>query len=515
MIDTNNIELQDLLVECYTNFRLFCKTFFPEEFSSPFSSLHQECIDLIEDQYNQKALAAPRGIGKTTFLKAKACHAILYRETHFIVYLSNSEGSAEMQTEHIKRLLQSNDTIGQLFGDVRFSQKGIRDSFSKKSWVAYGDVFVLPRGAGQQVRGLNWMGHRPGLIIVDDLENTDNIRSEDQRKKLKQWFFSDLMKTESKFGDPAEFVYIDTIKHEDALLQNLVDAPDWRSKVLSICDEDFNTHDPNYMTTEEIKAAYEAHKAIGETDLFYMEYMNIPISLKDATFKPEYFKYYEEGGDKLLLFHTVNEIGMEGQQQKEAQRFVRVKDLVTVIIGDPAKTANMSSADSAVVVVSIDRSSQKIFVRDTLSGKITPDMFYNWLFNSVLMYDARVLAVEVTGLNNFISQPIENEMHVRGIFPQFIQLHAKGDKDLRISSIAVNYRLGYMYHNKQVCTKLENQLIWHPKSKLKDLADALSYINVIMEEHHMLFDPLDDETEDEYLELEMDNDEPIGDWRTI
>jgi hypothetical protein len=418
-----------------------------------------------------------------------------------------------MQTEHVKRLLQSNDVISQLFGDVKFSQKGLRDAFSKKSWVAYGDVFILPRGAQQQVRGLNWMGHRPGLIIVDDLENTDNIRSEDQRKKLKQWFFSDLMKTESKYGKPAEFMYIDTIKHEDALLQNLVDSSDWKSKVLSICDEDFNTHDANYMTTEEIKKAYEAHREVGETDLFYMEYMNIPISLKDATFKPEYFKYYQEGGDRLLVFHDVNEIGMEGGPVKERKDYVRVKDLVTVVIGDPAKTANMTSADSAVVVISIDRASQKIFVRDTKSGKITPDVFYDWLFESVLLFNAQVMAVEVTGLNNFISQPIENEMHVRGIFPTFIQLHAKGDKDMRISSIAINYRLGYMYHNKAVCSKLENQLIWHPKSKLKDLADALSYINIIMEEHHMLFDPNDDETGDEFYELELENEDYNKDWR--
>lgn len=511
--DKYDTDLQELLIQCMGSLRLFCKTFFPEEFESPFSVLHDRIFKVLEGPGYRKALAAPRGVGKTTLIKARVAKAILFREVSFIIYLSNSEGAAEMQTEHIKRMLQGNETITKLFGDVKFSQRGVKDSFSKKAWVAFGDVFVLPRGAGQQVRGLNWMGKRPGLIVVDDLENTDNIRSEDQRKRLKQWFYSDLMKTESRYGTPAEFDYIDTIKHEDALLQNLIDAEDWISDVISICDEEFNTYDPNYMTTEEIKQSYAEHKAAGESDLFYMEYMNIPISLKDATFKPEYFKYFEESGGRLLLFHDVNTLGMEGQSQEPTQTMIRAKDLVTVVIGDPAKTANMTSADSAVIVVSIDRKSQKIFVRDTLSGKITPDVFYDWLFSSVLLYDARVLAVEVTGLNNFISQPIENEMHVRGIFPTFLQLHAKGDKDLRISSIAVNYRLGYMYHNKNVCTKLENQLIWHPKSKLKDLADALSYINVIMEEHHMLFDPNDDETEDEFNELELENEEPLDNWR--
>jgi hypothetical protein len=368
-------------------------------------------------------------------------------------------------------------------------------------------VFVLPRGAGQQVRGLNWMGKRPQLIVIDDLESTESIRSDEQRDKLKKWFLSDLMKTESRYDRPAEFLYIDTIKHEDALLQNLIDSSDWKSVVLSICDENFVSYDPNYMTTEEIIADYESYKEKGEADLFYMELMNVPISKENASFKPEYFKYFVEAHGKLLIVDN----------STEKKQWVKQEDLVTIVICDPARTVQLHSADSAVVVVSVERKSGMIFVRDVFNGKVKPDELYDVMFEKVLLFNARFLAVEVTGLSQFISQPIENQLRVRGLYPQYIELQAKGKKEDRVASLAPNYRLGYMYHNKSNCRVLESQLEWFPKSKRWDVMDALGYINQIMAEHAIYFDPSDEDGMPEDTEFDELYDEALldDDWRLV
>lgn len=502
--DKNDPAVQELLMQCMLSTRVFAKTFFPEEVESDFSVLHDDIFRVIDTQEShKKAIAAPRGLGKTTIARIRACKAILFRETNFIIYLSNSESSAVASTEHIKRMLQANNLIKKLFGNIKFSQEGMKDSFSKQSWVAYGDVFVLPRGSGQQVRGQNWMGYRPGLVIIDDLETLESVQSEDQRKKLKTWFYADLMKTESKYGDHAELLYIDTIKHEDALLQNLIDASDWQSITLSICDDKFNSYDPNYMTTEEIKVDYEAHREAGETDLFYMEYMNIPISLEDAVFKDSYFKYFTEDFTHLKI------VASEGAIER-----IDIKELITVVICDPARTVKMQSAESSVVTISVHRSSRKIFVRDVFSGKVKPDQLYDEMFDAVTRHNAMMLAVEVTGLCEFISQPIQQEMRIRGKFPQYIELNAKGKKELRVATLAPHYRLGYMYHNKANCQVLENQLHWFPRSKLWDVMDALSYITKIMDEHSIFFDPDGDfSLPEEFDELE---DEALkSNWRSV
>jgi len=122
-------------------------------------------------------------------------------------------------------------------------------------------------------------------------------------------------------------------------------------------------------------------------------------------------------------------------------------------------------------------------------------------------------------LHEFITQPLTNQMRKRGIFATYLELNATGDKDLRISSLAPHYRLGHVYHNPQTCQKLENQLQWHPKSKLKDVADAFSYITKIMDEHYLYFDPdeeqdQDGKVEDEYAYLE-DEDAMGDEWRLV
>lgn len=528
--DKYDPQLQELLLRCQKSTKVFAKTFFPDEVTSEFSILHDKMFAVMDHPKKlKKALAAPRGLGKTTLAKIRCIKAIVFRERRFITYISNSSGSAIEATEHIKRLMLENEYLNQIFGPVTFSQKGFKEGFSKESWVAY-DVYVLPRGAGQQVRGKNWMGHRPGLFVLDDLENTDNIRSDEQREKLSNWFFSDLMKSESKYGERdginkgkrAEFLYIDTIKHQDALLQNLIDASDWLTVadfpnlvpdtpdgVLSICDESFNTYDSNYTTTEEIKQEYAEHEEKGKQDLFYMEYMNIPISLKDAVFKPESFKHYEEAGDHLLCLSQLLGVQMLNELSEPLDKLERipVRELVTLVIVDPARTLNPLSAESAVMVVSVHRKSRKIFVRDSWGKKVKPSDLYNKMFYQCELYNARYLAVEVTGLHEFISQPIRNEIRIRKISAEYVELNARGDKDLRISNALSNYYVqGQIYHNTANCTALENQLKWHPKSKRKDLIDALAYITKLINEFFLFFDAEEDDfDDDEFADIDLED----------
>jgi len=485
-------------MKCALSTRVTAKTLFSELFTAPFSSLHDKILNLIDDEsIKKKALAAPRGIGKTTICRTKAMKGILFREYRFIVYVSCSATAAEMQTENIKRELLANQLVKSLFGNIKISDYEMEDEmFSKKAWVAFGHTFILPRGAGQQVRGLNWSGYRPELVIIDDLEDKDTIRNDEQRAKLKEWFFSDLLKTEDRYRKPAEFIYIDTVKHEDSLLQLLLESNDWAGERLSICDKNFNSLDPNYMTTEEIKEEVEEHRRKGIISTFYMERMNLPTMGEDAVFNANYFKYFRDEGNQLRVY------------EKDKEVLINTAGLMTVVIVDPAKTVELHSAESAVVVISVDRESHRIFVREIISQKVRPDGLYENMFDAVIRHNARILAVEVTSLHQFISQPIENEMRVRGIFPFYVELKAIGKKEERIANLAPNYRLGYMYHNKDNCGALEAQLLAFPRSKLWDVMDATAYITKLMDELAYYFDPpdLDDsDPEAEFNELENED----------
>lgn len=499
---TVSADLTEELALSYDYLGIFGKTFLPESFSTPFSELHNEIFRRIDDSSRQKiALAAPRGVGKTTIAKALVERSILFRDYEFVLYVSNSETVATMQTENIKRELLTNREVKRLFGDISISTDELEgEMFSKKAWVAFGNTLVMPRGSNQQVRGLLYKNFRPQLIIVDDLEKKDELENPENRRKLKEWFYGDLLKCVDRYSNKWRFIYIDTLKHYESLLEELLQAEEWESIRLDLCDDNYNSKVPHLITTEELKAEAEAHRRKGQLDVFFMEYRNLPMSKEDMSFRQEYFQHFDPTS-------------------------IEMKNLEFVVIVDPAKTANMKSADSAIVGIGIDYVSNAIYIWDLVSGKMFPDELYDEMFAMKQRLNAHVVGIEVTGLEEFIKQPILNEMLKRGPSASFepVWLKARGGdpggekgKIKRIGSLVPYYRQRYVFHNPGCCNKLETQLLSFPRSGLVDCADATAYIIEMLELGGRYFqtpDVKDEDFEKEFEELEYD--EPLEDWRLV
>jgi len=510
-------EAQDMLEACYLSTKVHSKIFFPERFTAPFSRLHDQIFDLIDNSDAKKiAIAAPRGIGKTSIVGLSlASKRILFQESKFIPYVSKSFDSSVLQTENLKIELGSNQLIRQLFGSVKTTAADALDkTFSKKSWIARFQedavgTLVYPRGSNQQIRGILYLNARPDFFIFDDFEDSDEVENEELRHKLKSRFMADFMKAVSRVDDNWRMVYIDTLKHEDSLLQNLLDSDEWESIRLEICDDDLNSNAPEFVSTEQIKVEHKEYKDAGELDVFYREYRNIAISKEDAVFRPEFFKYFVENGDHLLVY-----------DKKDSQpRRVYTRNLLNIVIVDPAKTVKLSSADSAVLSIGVERSDRAIFVRNVVAGKMEPDQLLDAMFKEVQTYKAMILAVETTSLERWISQPIENEMRVRSIFPIYYSLSASATKKAeRVAALGPYYKLGYIYHNMACCQKLESQLTMFPRSKLWDVMDALSHLINVFDQFAYYFDPQDlgpEDDEDEFKDLLEEDEKIIEDYEVI
>jgi len=491
--------IKDILVRCASSTRFHAQFFFPEIFRIPFHSLHNEIITLIDSDADKGVVAAPRGIGKTSImLYGLASRHLLFESKKFIIYLSNSAENACLQTDSLKHELLSNPKVRKFFGSIRTKriESEYEEQFSKKAWVTSGGTLVLPRGMGQQIRGLLYHGRRPDLIIIDDYEDKDEIMNDKIRKKNKERFFSDVMKCISRYDKDFQFIYIDTLKHEDALLQDLLEASDWKGICQSVCDDDYNSFAPSFMTTQEIKKEVKDHEEKGILDVFYREMMNRPVASVNATFRKEYFRYYQEGIKQITAWPEID-------QKKEEK--IQLDDLINFIIIDPAKEVQIHNADTAIVGVGISRKTQKIFIRDIVSGKMYPDQIYKEAFNMIFRLKARILAVEVTSLHQFISQPFQSAMRVENVFAIYHELKAVGSKEERISSMAPYYRQGQVFHNKMVCSKLEGQLTSFPRSKLLDIMDAVGYIPKLLDDFKMYFDPIyEDPDIDEFQDITYD-----------
>lgn len=515
-------EIKQILSLCSISTKMMAKTFYPERFYLPFAkNIHDEIFDLIDGPEQKVAIAAPRGYGKTsTVALALISRYILFRLTNFVVYINKSHDAASLQTENLRRELVTNRMIKSFFGSFKAKnadQEGFDEVFSKKSWVAY-DTLVWPRGAGQQVRGVLFKNDRPGLIVIDDLEDPEKIRNEEIRKHWYEWLYADVIKAIPRIGPQAttwKIVYIDTLKHEDSVLQKLLDSEEWKSVRLEACDDDFKSTAPEFMPDEVIAKEWQDHVDAGQTDVFFRELRNLPISTKDATFRQEYFKYYNIPPERQFRENSDLKI-TDAEVQME-------RNIETVIIVDPAKTAKMHSADSAIVGVGIDLASSRLYLRDAISEKFYPDELYEAMFTMGVSLGAKVLGVETTGLEEFIKQPIKNWMFKRGTFFELIWLKARGGekgekgKSLRIKELVPYYRGGYIYHNASCAEirKVESQLLMFPRSALWDLMDCFAYIVEMLELGERYFSPAEnpDDIEAEYAELDYD---PVeSNWRAI
>ena len=504
---SNSGAMVDVLAQCYQDTGSCGRVLFPSHFSTPDSDLHRQIDAAIDDPNIRKVcIAAPRGIGKTTRMSIGKCaQGILFGKYKFITYVSNAFESAQRQTNNLKRELMSNEEVKTLFGSIKPEKvQGMEEDFSKVSWVAQSraagtKTIVLPRGYGQQIRGLKFGAQRPDLLIFDDLEETELLHNELQRKKLKDWFFSDALECIDQRTDANyKIIYIDTLKHEDSLLAHLLELPDWHGIRLSICDENYNSLAPEFKSTELIKQMVENARASGTLDHFYREHMSEAVSQEDASFKPDYFKYYEETEEAL----TGN------------------IDVENFVIVDPAKTAKATSAYSAVVGVGVNLRTNAIYVRDLKLAHLERDQLMTEALHMCERLNARVLGVEVTGLDQWIEQPFRDEITRKGMNVQFVPLHAKrgragtelayeGGKVARISGLVPYYRRGLIFHNKNVCGPLEQQLRSFPRSKRWDAMDALAYIIELLDYGERYFwperatDPNYD-IESEYDEIDRD-----------
>ena len=504
-LDTISKEQRDeILARCIIDSKFMAQLLFPESFFAPMTSLHDAFFDFIDNcKAKRKVIVATRGLGKTTISQFLCKKRILFMDRSFIGYLSNSSTSAQLITNNIKMDLASNQLVMKIFGDVRMSKvEGIDEKWAQTAFIANGMTMVLPRGAGQQVRGLLWNNKRPDVWLVDDLEDDIEIYNEHQRKKLREWFFGALMYTVMQFEDFADYeiVYVDTIKHQDALITYLMEDNDWEKLVLPACDDNYRTLAPGFISQETLDREVDAHRKRHTLDVFARERMCVPTSRESASFKSSYFKYYDEN---------------------EPNFYEKIRPrLVNILIWDPSKTKNPRSAQSGFVVWGLDFEYNAYYVRQAIGEFLSVNEQHERVFGLAEQYNVQALGIEVTGLEEHILYPFKNECLRRGrpaLAAKIVELKARtgkgeligeeGGKDGRIRSLIPFYEQGLVWHNTVGCGPLEAQLLGFPRSKLKDISDAAAYISQMLEKGVRYMSPASSEVdrfniEDEYRELD-------------
>jgi len=485
-------EMEEILQECYLDTKYFCKVFMPKTFWKPFSKGHDELFKILDDDSIQKAaIALPRGWGKTSIVnKAYPAKKIVFQDRHYIVPISSTSSSAKEFSENLKMELLYNEDLTDVFGPIRSSNMG-RDAgpFSTQEWITSTDIKVMPRGAGQQIRGRLYKNHRPDLFLVDDIEDDEAVESDERREKLTDWFLS-AVRNSIEVGDSRwRIIVIGTILHEDSLLANLISPDkhqDWTKLRLELCDDNYHSNWPDHMSDKQVRLLADEYRNAGKLSIFYREFRNIPIAKEDQGFKEEYFQYYKETEDELN----------------------QNPDVESLVLADPAKTMKVGSANTAIVGVSVNTRENKYYVRDVIEAKLHPDELYEKMFELADRINALVLAPEVTSLNEYITYPLRNAMIKSGKHYIIVEVKPREGKTgpKRSGGLVPLYRTGLVYHNKMACGALEKYLMQWPRPAKWDIIDAFAGMIFALDEGERYFTPRDsdDDIEAEYAELDYE-----------
>ena len=481
----------------------FGRAYFPHYFSRPSPEFHRE-LDAIWQQGVLKgrypltpadtkaisrlpgvrrAVAAPRGHAKSTNLTFKGTmHSTLYGYKHYPIIISDSSEQAEGFLDNIRVEFEENTAILEDFGPLAGS------AWRSNVLVTKTNIKIEAIGSGKKIRGRKHRNWRPDLIILDDVENDENVRTPEQRSKLKNWFD----KAVSKSGDDyTDIVYIGTLLHYDSLLAKTLTNPAYRSiKYKAVIQ--FSQADDLWQQWESIftdlanddreadaLAFFQAHKAamlegtqvLWEEKLSYYDLMvmrvsegeasfnseeqNEPINPDDCLFMEEWFEYYNEAE-------------------------INFRDPVFDFFGfiDPSLGKTKRSDFSAIVTLAKHRSSGYMYVVDADIERRHPDRIIadvlakeRWLRAS-FGHGYRKLGAETNQFQWFLKEELAKASAKAGLYLPIEEVQQTSDKVMRIQTLQPDVKNKYIKFNRRHKRLLE-QLTQFPMGAHDDGPDAL------------------------------------------
>jgi len=204
----------------------FRKTYFPHLGDDDTNAFHHWVDENapVWGPGDRMEIAAPRGNAKTSLLtRVYTLWRIARGDVHNVIIISDTLDQSKLSIEAVKLELEENPRITDDFPEIC----GPGRIWQAEVCTTKNGIRLMAAGAGKRIRGLNYRGKRPDLILLDDLENDDNVKTKDQRNKLEHWFTHTVL----FLGPPdhsEQILYVGTFLHYDSLMARIRKRGDFR-----------------------------------------------------------------------------------------------------------------------------------------------------------------------------------------------------------------------------------------------------------------------------------------------
>jgi len=184
----------------------------------PTADFQREIFNITENpDFQNIIITAFRGSAKSTIITLSYViwSIVGVKQKKFILILGHTQLSTQIHLIDIKKELEENDDFRRDFGP--FKEEIDQDGTQSIILPQYG-ANISTRSIGQNIRGIRHFQYRPDLIIADDIEDSDSVRTQENRDKMFDWLTGDVIPA----GDRnTQLVFIGTPLHNDSTLMRI------------------------------------------------------------------------------------------------------------------------------------------------------------------------------------------------------------------------------------------------------------------------------------------------------
>ncbi len=295
----------------------------------PFAPFHQEMFQMTEDTANRlTVLVAFRGSAKSTLMTLSyVIWAILgIQQKKFVLILSQTQAQAKMHMANIKHELETNELLKADIGPFQ----EISDEWGSSSIVlSNSGARITIASTEQSIRGLRHGEHRPDLVICDDVEDLQSVKTREGRDKTFQWLTGEVL----PIGDQeTKILIIGNLLHEDSLLMRLKEGIE--NKKLQgrffayplLDDKNTIAWPEKFKTMDDIE---KLRATIGTDAAWCREYLLRIISDADRVVHPEWIQYYDtipqEEGNNFRFTGTGVDLAISQKASADCTSMVTAK----------------------------------------------------------------------------------------------------------------------------------------------------------------------------------------------
>ena len=434
--------------------RSFSETFLVKNYDGSLDvpNVHLEWWDMCLSKHRLVSIAAPRGHAKSTSITlAYTLASLMFRKKKYAIIVGNNEDTASELLGILRTELQENELLRDVFGITSLPKDlatEIRVRFED------GHQFrIIAKGAGQKVRGRQWRGTRPDLIVIDDLEDDEMVESDTRRAKIKGWVLKALMPAMSRVN--GQIRMIGTILHDDGVLMTTIKSKAWHSalyKAHKSFDDFSDILWPEMYEEEALREVRQTFIDTGDAEGYSQEYLNDPSDLRNA------------------FFRVVDMLPMEDVDHNREKAFY---------VGCDFALSDKNYSDYSVMVVGGYDSEGTLHIVDEHRVRTEDvNVIVSMLFDVLELWNPEYFIWEKGLLDNAIRPAFYEEMVRRNKFAQIQTYPAIGDKRLRAAGIQQRMRAGYVKYDQDAewFPEHKDELRRFPRGEKKDRVDAMAWL---------------------------------------